>query len=363
MRLLVSGATDTLRRYRDSPHLGVLLVPGAGNSVQSVLATGLPWAADNAAFTGFNPAAFCAMLGRVAGHPGCLFVACPDVVGDAAATLRLFGQWQPILAALNLPIALVGQDSAENLPLAWEQFQAMFVGGSTDWKLGPGAAALVAEAKRRGKWTHLGRCNTRKRFRHAYRLECDSIDGSGFSRWPDDRIPLALRWLADLHGTPSPEAERRNLLHRFRRHSEGDGPSLLDRPGWVIDSVTMRNGSYRIRAHFAPEMPTCPKCGSNAVIGGVVHRHGTRPQVVRDAPQHGRAVVIVVARRRYRCGKCTQTFLQPIPGLRGRSRFSEEFAWYVADAALSGRCSKVSRDAGIDPKTLRSLLAEAPPLP
>ena len=62
MRLFVSGATDTLRRYRDSAHLGILLVPGAGNSLPSVLATGLPWAADNAAFSGFDPAAFCAFI-------------------------------------------------------------------------------------------------------------------------------------------------------------------------------------------------------------------------------------------------------------------------------------------------------------
>jgi hypothetical protein len=35
------------------------------------------------------------MLGRIAGNAGCRFVACPDVVGDAAATLRLFFIWAP----------------------------------------------------------------------------------------------------------------------------------------------------------------------------------------------------------------------------------------------------------------------------
>jgi len=158
MRLLVSGATDTLRRHLDSPHLGVLLTPAAGNSVSSILATGLPWAADNAAFTGFDPGAFCGMIAKLAGHPRCLFVACPDVVGDAEATLQLFAIWQPVLAALGLPVALVGQDGAERLDLPWECFQALFLGGSTDWKLGPGAALLTQEAKRRGYPVHMGRC-------------------------------------------------------------------------------------------------------------------------------------------------------------------------------------------------------------
>src|SRR5262245_50471044 len=152
MHLLVSGASDTVRRHRDSPHLGILVVPGAGNSLASVSATGLPWAADNAAFSGFDAGAFCGMLGRIAGKPGCRFVACPDVVGDAAATLVLFARWMPVLRAVGLPAALVGQDGAENLSLPWADMRALFLGGSTEWKLGPGAACLAAEAKRRGLW-------------------------------------------------------------------------------------------------------------------------------------------------------------------------------------------------------------------
>src|SRR5205823_6752489 len=103
---------------------------------------------------------------------------------------------------VGLPVALVGQDGAEALELPWGRFDALFLGGSTGWKLGPGAAALAREAKRRGLWVHMGRCNTRQRFRHAFALGCDSVDGSGFSRWPDQRIPAALEWLAELDGRP-----------------------------------------------------------------------------------------------------------------------------------------------------------------
>jgi hypothetical protein len=71
--------------------------------MRDVLATGFPWAADNGAFTGFDAAAFASLLGRVAGKPGCLFVACPDVVGDARATLALFDIWQPVLKAVGVP--------------------------------------------------------------------------------------------------------------------------------------------------------------------------------------------------------------------------------------------------------------------
>jgi hypothetical protein len=354
MRLLVSGATTTIRRYQDSPHLGVLLVPGAGNSISSVLATGLPWTADNAAFSGFDPAAFCSLIGRAAGRSGCLFVACPDVVGDAAAKLRLFARWQPVLASLDLPVALVAQDGAENLELPWGRFQALFIGGSTQWKLGGGAAGLVAEAKRRGLWVHLGRCNTRKRFRHAFLLACDSLDGSGFSRWPDERIPAALRWLADLHGTPAP-ATPDDVTRCFRQAAEETTPALLDRPGWVIAGVTLQEGAYLVRARFATEPVTCPGCGVPAC--GTVYRHGIRTQILRDVPRHGRPVRIRVERRRYRCSACGITFLQALPGLRGRSPVSEELARHVGRLARAEPRIRIAQASGLAEKTVRNLLA------
>lgn len=358
MRLLVSGATDTVRRHRASPHLGILLVPGAGNRIASVLATGLPWAADNAAFAGFDAAAFCALIARIAGHPGCLFVACPDVVADARATLDLFARWQPVLAALGLPVALVGQDGAEHLPLPWDRIRALFIGGSTEWKLGPGAASLVAEARRRGLWTHLGRCNTRGRFRYAFRLGCDSVDGSGFSRWPDERIPRALHWLAELHGTPPPEPLQRDFAHRLR--PTPDGRSWLDQPGWTIAAVSRCGDEYQVRARFAVEPSCCPKCQADTVAGGQVYRHGVRPLRVRDVPRHGRPVVVLVERQRYRCRSCGRTFLQPLPGLCAHSRASAALAGHLGRVARCSSRSHAAREAGIDRKTLGKLLVDRP---
>jgi hypothetical protein len=277
MLLLVSGASATLRRYHAPHALGALLVPGAGNAVRPLAAAGLAWAADNAAFSGFDPGAFCALLGRIAGAPGCRFVACPDVVGDAAATLRLFEVWQPVLAALGLPVALVGQDGAERLALPWGRFQALFLGGSTAWKLGPGAAALAAEAKRRGLWLHLGRCNSRRRFRHAHGLACDSVDGSGFSRWPDRRIPLALNWLAELNG---------------RADGTGSVPLSADAPYGRPDATRVGPGR-RPRPSgvaVAPEPPPVPPTGHSCPSGGgLAWPRGCGAEVIRGRPRTAHA--------------------------------------------------------------------------
>ncbi len=175
-----------------------MLTPRAANSVGAIRGLGLPWAADNACYSGFNEARFANMLDRIAGVPGLMWVAAPDVVGDAAATLDLFEVWQPRIAPRGLPVALVVQDGQENLPVPWDRLDAVFVGGSTEWKLSDEARRLCVEAKARGKPIHVGRVNSKRRLTHLTRWGCvDSVDGSSFSRWPDTRIPAALRWISE----------------------------------------------------------------------------------------------------------------------------------------------------------------------
>jgi hypothetical protein len=195
--LLVSGETRSVRARKDSKRLGHLLTPKNGNSIDALLATGLPVACDNSAFGTFDEAAFRRMLGKVRGKP-VLFVCAPDVVGDAATTLALFDAWEPVIRGFGLPVALVGQDGLEDLAVPWGRMDAFFIGGGTGWKLGGAAAGLAREAKARGLWVHGGRVNTKKRFRHMAEIGCDSVDGSGFSRWPDARIPMAERWLEEI---------------------------------------------------------------------------------------------------------------------------------------------------------------------
>ncbi len=135
------------------------------------------------------------MLDKIEGQPGCLWVACPDVVADAAATFDLFQQWQPRLKGRDLPVALVAQDGLEKLRVPWSKLEALFIGGSTAWKEGDAARKLALKAKSKGKLVHMGRVNSLRRIRLAAAFGCDSIDGSGFSMFPDARLSKGLRWI------------------------------------------------------------------------------------------------------------------------------------------------------------------------
>jgi EAL domain-containing protein (putative c-di-GMP-specific phosphodiesterase class I) len=79
----------------------------------------------------------------------------------------------------------------------WATVGAIFIGGTTEWKLGPQARAIILEAKRRGLWVHVGRVNSKQRIEQIYAMGVDSFDGSGWSRWPDTRIPKGLQWIDD----------------------------------------------------------------------------------------------------------------------------------------------------------------------
>jgi hypothetical protein len=141
-----------------------------------------PWAIDNGAYARFKKDAFWALIQREEHRKKkCLFVAVPDVVGSARRTLEVFDRVAPKLKGWKL--ALVAQDGQEDLPIPWEAIDAVFIGGTTDWKLSKAASGVVRAAKILGKWVHAGRVNTPQRFAHFADLGVDSIDGTGLSRY------------------------------------------------------------------------------------------------------------------------------------------------------------------------------------
>lgn len=143
------------------------------------------WAADNGAYSGFDADAFLTMLERL-NPTGCRFVAAPDVVGDHDATLSLWWRWASLILSYGFPPAFVAQDGARRLPRG---VAALFVGGTTEWKLSNHARRLVEDAKDRGLWTHMGRVNSHRRLRLARSWGVDSVDGSALSWFTDTKLP------------------------------------------------------------------------------------------------------------------------------------------------------------------------------
>lgn len=210
--LLVTTAHPSMHDHADPANgqaihrnLGRLIQPRHTSSIEKTAAAGIPWAADNDCFQGLDPKAFDRMLDRIKGLPGCRFVTVPDVVGDAYATAKQFELWAPALERRGLPVALVLQNGIDRpalmrwLDRTWHRLDAVFIGGDDEFKLGPVAAELAREAKRRGLWVHWGRVNSRKRMRHCIETgACDSMDGSMWARFRKTHLDKGLRWLNEL---------------------------------------------------------------------------------------------------------------------------------------------------------------------
>lgn len=172
--------------------LGYIDTPAQGNRRPE----GVTFCLDNGCFSDkFDESKWWEFLKEnTADAASCLFAVAPDVVGDAAATLARSLPWLPRIRALGYPAAFVAQDGLEDLATPWDEFDVLFIGGSTEWKLGRHARDLVREAKRRGKRVHMGRVNSAKRYRYAEAIGCDSADGTFLTYGPDVNLPRLLAW-------------------------------------------------------------------------------------------------------------------------------------------------------------------------
>jgi len=106
-----------------------------------------------------------------------VFVTMPDIVGDARRTREMFDYFEDEVQ--GLPLALVLQDGIAHVDIPWQRMDAVFVGGSDQFKIAPEAFAACKAAKMMGKWVHVGRVNTVERLSNWIDI-ADSIDGTGF---------------------------------------------------------------------------------------------------------------------------------------------------------------------------------------
>lgn len=213
----LTGTSNEWTRTAGRYDLGLLGTP-AGSTVAQRSYYG-SWAADNGCYAevtrpgSFRPSHWLAWLERI-GPDGCLFATLPDVVGDAAATWERSRPYVELVRALGFRVGVVLQDGLESLPDVWAEMldacDAVFVGGSTEWKLGAAAAQLCAEAKAAGKHVHVGRVNSLKRLRYAAEvLHADTADGTylNFGRKADRErnTQRLLGWLDEVNGTRDDE--------------------------------------------------------------------------------------------------------------------------------------------------------------
>lgn len=198
-----------LPRCRDDapPNTFGRLVRMSDCGIPRMLMAGALWAADNNMFTNNYREIDDAKRGRHYRRgfwtflrdyapliKSNLFVVCPDVIGDAPATLKRWQEYAPRIRAMGYKVAFAAQDGQENLPLPGD-YDALFIGGSTPFKYSDGVKRIVAEAKAKGKWVHMGRVNSLKRILYCRQLGIDSVDGTHLIYEPDKAMERLRYWM------------------------------------------------------------------------------------------------------------------------------------------------------------------------
>ena len=124
-----------------------------------------------------------------------LFATVPDVVCDHQATIQRWNIYWQQVKTLGYKTAFVLQDNATIKSMPISDMDALFIGGSTKYKLSDDAYQIVQHCKSLGKWVHMGRVNSQRRMQIAYEWGCDSVDGTYLAFAPDANTPRLIRFM------------------------------------------------------------------------------------------------------------------------------------------------------------------------
>jgi len=189
MLYLGTGSDPVVVDLLDRRVIGLMCRPRANNP-----RAGWIWAADNGCYSeGWDADEWRRWILRHKPRAGCLFAVVPDVVEDWPATLDRFHRFRPLVSEARYPIAIALQDGAHGRDIPWGLVDAVFVGGSTEWKHSTAAHDIAAEAHARKCWVHVGRINSQRAF--TAWSSADSCDGTFLAFAPKHNVQRLLRWL------------------------------------------------------------------------------------------------------------------------------------------------------------------------
>ena len=127
----------------------------------------------------------------------------------------------------------------------------------------------------------------------------------------------------------------------------------LTLPGYRIVRVES-NTEMRVYLEVLQAPPTCPCCGAARL-----RSKGLYERRVRHLDCFGHPSRLVIQCRRYRCGECPRSFVQPLPGIRPGRRSSEPWRRAMFERHDDGVCAAtLSQREGLGQATVGRIYAE-----
>lgn len=86
-----------------------------------------------------------------------------------------------------------------------------------------------------------------------------------------------------------------------------------------------------------------------------LRRNGSKRQMFRDLPIHGKYTDIQIDRQRYHCKECGKTVYDRVPHIDSAHRMTERMAVSIAQMAVKKTFAEVARDVGLSEGTIKNV--------
>ncbi len=125
-------------------------------------------------------------------------------------------------------------------------------------------------------------------------------------------------------------------------------------PGLVVLGAKEWENHMEVVAQYGNEEADCPRCGRSTW-----QVHQWHAQRKRDAKLWGKSVSVLVWKRRFRCRRCGQVFMEGDPACGRRRRTTQRLRQTVAQRAEEATVRAVAREEGVSEGLVQRSWAEA----
>ena len=112
-------------------------------------------------------------------------------------------------------------------------------------------------------------------------------------------------------------------------------------PQYRVLRVQETDHDYHVTAEPVDVTAACPHCQSDRL-----NSWGTREQVFKDLPMHGKRVGIYIDTKRLRCQACGKTFSQALPLLAENRMMTDRLVKWIGQQALKRTFTSLADETG-----------------
>jgi len=129
--------------------------------------------------------------------------------------------------------------------------------------------------------------------------------------------------------------------------------NILNLPQYRVLRVEETDHDYHVTAEPVDVTAACPHCQSDRLTSW-----GTRQQVFKDLPMHGKRVGIYIDTKRLRCQACGKTFSQALPVLAENRMMTDRLVKWIGQQALKRTFTSLADETGVVEGTIRNIFRD-----